>query len=305
MKCVVCNSNNINHYHTFDNWGNDSFSVSRCLDCCCLFQNPMPQNPYSFYTESYYKGEQQYSYIDERKIFKASQFVWKARLKTIKKYITSGRLLDVGCSFGGFVQTASKQNFQAVGLDVSMYSVDQGNYWARLNNKDISFLGLFHGDLVHIPKNVIFSPKSFSIITMIEVAEHLADPITNFKNAYDLLENNGVLIIQTANFEGWQFKNEGTNYHYFMPGHLTYYTATGLKKLLQDIGFSHFKEFIPTDFSVLPKLRKSRANFKKISDYKKWFSIFKYHYRSKFKKDGFPLTSSYVLYAFKKQNSSI
>ena len=301
MNCVVCESNLTEHYHTFTHWKETPFSVYRCSTCKSLFQSPMPHNPNSLYNEAYYTGKQEYSYHDERKQYQYSQFVWNARLQTIKKYVTEGRLLDVGCSFGGFVQTASHKGFLSVGLDVSSYAIDQGNYWARLNHKNRAFLGLFQGDLLNIPQHFVFLPNSFNVITMIEVAEHLSDPIANFKNAFTLLDNNGVLIIQTANFEGWQFKDAGVHYHYFMPGHLVYYTATALKEMLQKIGFTSFKEFFPTDFSVLAKLRKSRGGFKKIADYKKWIHIIYYHYRSKLKKEGHPLTSSYVLYAFKKK----
>ncbi|HOU86000.1 MAG TPA: class I SAM-dependent methyltransferase, partial [Spirochaetota bacterium] len=47
------------------------------------------------------------------------------------------------------------------------------------------------------------------------------------------------------------------------------------------------------------KLLKSRGNFIKISDYRKWINISLYHLKGYLRRKGKPLTSSMVIYAFK------
>ncbi len=303
MNCPLCGHSSV-HYHYFLRKGS-KFNVNKCIHCHSLFQNPMPANTAKLYGKKYYAGEQEYSYHDERESFEADNIVWKARLKNIRKYIPSGRFLDVGCSFGGFVQSAS-QYFKSTGLDISKYVVIKGNEWAKKRGyltQNKNFLGLFKGDLNQLPKNNIFSPNSMDVISLVEVAEHLTDPIGSFKNAYKLLKDNGLLLIQTANFEGWQAKREGKSYHYFLPGHFLYYTASGLKNLLERIGFQFFLEFFPLDFPLWPKLMKSKYQFKSLKEYYRWVSIAKYHLASKIRYRGFPLTSSYVLYAFKNSHA--
>ena len=73
------------------------------------------------YNESYYTGSADYSYYDERQALKYSQYVWKKRVRKIKKYINGGNFLDVGCSFGGLLETASEY-FTPYGLEISEYS---------------------------------------------------------------------------------------------------------------------------------------------------------------------------------------
>lgn len=295
MKCNVCGSPNIEFYGTIKRF-DPSFDIYRCRDCDSLMQDASNIEPEKFYGKDYYEGSQEYSYIDERKVLKYHNYVWDARLRKIIKHSPpSGKFLDVGCSFGGFVQSAMKY-YSAYGLDISRYAIQSGNHRMKEKSKGEP---LFYGSLDYLPENEVFKKNTFSVITMIEVAEHLANPKMHFQNAYHLLKDGGILLIQTANFHGWQAINAGLDYHYFLPGHLTYYNASSLKQLLMKVGFSKFLEFIPVEFGVLAKLAKSRGSFKNIKDYFKWVSIVQYHYLSKIKWKGIPLTSSYVLFAFK------
>ena len=299
MKCPLCDGDSI-FYHDFQQ-NPYRFKVRRCVECDILFQEEINEPHQHLYQEEYYKNSKTdkknseiYRYHDERNVSQAASSVWKARVKNIRKYVQEGNFLDVGCAFGGLLNEASRY-FQTVGIDISEYAVKEGKEWCR--DKDI--YGIFQASLVELPKDKIFTEGNFQVITMVEVAEHLSQPRESLEAAYRLLSPGGLLLIQTANFEGWQAKKAGVNYHYFLPGHLIYYTAASLRKTLQEIGFKNFREFVPVDFSVFPKLVKSRASFAKISDYVKWLRIIGYHFKSKFRYKGSPLTSSYVLYAFK------
>jgi 2-polyprenyl-3-methyl-5-hydroxy-6-metoxy-1,4-benzoquinol methylase len=265
------------------------FSTSLCRTCGFVFMNPSfsEDTLTSFYTDTYYSGDSSYVYIDERKLEKASGYVWNARLKSIKRYVKNGRFLDVGCSFGGFLDCAKNKGFTPYGIEVSEYS---GGYAKKR-----------FGETIHIGtlENCPFEKSTFSIITMIEVIEHLQNPVSALRKCYSMLKPGGMMLIQTADMNGWQAVNAGQDYHYFLPGHLSYFTAESLEKVLLDSGFSHCKIFRPVDFGLLPKLMKSRKGFTKLSDYKKWFNIASYHLRGKFSRKGRPMTSSMVIYAFK------
>ncbi|WP_157210337.1 class I SAM-dependent methyltransferase [Turneriella parva] len=290
------------------------FDVFACADCHSEFQHPFPQNADAYYDEGYYTGTSAFNYQDERKQEYYHNFVHHARIKTIKRFCNGGnspvtrinasvaqrpKLLDVGCAFGTFVRAAAK-SFEATGLDVSGFAVDEGN---KINAAQNNPARLWQGDLTHLPRSKVaretFSPGSFAAITLIEVAEHLSVPRESFAEAYRLLAPGGVLVIQTANFEGWQAVRGGADYHYYLPGHLVYYTATGLKTLLAQIGFREFREFYPVDFSLCAKWRKAWGDIKTFSDLGRYWKMSLYHLKSKMRWRGRPLTSSYVLYARK------
>lgn len=308
--CPVCQSHNTAFKYRIER---HAFDVWWCRACGSEFQNPMPKEANAFYTEGYYTGDAAFSYQDERKKEHYHNFVHRARLSSIKRFLNmstgatkythaSGvrqKLLDVGCAFGAFVRAATAAGFEAYGLDVSRFAVAEGNKIAECG---VERVRLFQGDLLRLPNKglakEVFAQNSFSVITLVEVAEHLEKPSRSFEAAFNLLKPGGVLVIQTANFEGWQART-GENYHYYLPGHLVYYTASGLRTLLERIGFREFHEFFPVDFSLWAKWRKAWGDVHRPRDLLRLVRMSFYHAKSKLKWRGSPLTSSYVLYARK------
>ncbi|MDH5719013.1 MAG: class I SAM-dependent methyltransferase [Spirochaetia bacterium] len=297
MICPVCESARTYLWENIK-YQNYNLFIRKCVSCSSLFQFPEIKDANSLYQQKYYEGDADYSYYDERKSHAASKIVYLSRLKNIHKFINKGFFLDVGCSFGGFAYTASDY-YQSFGIDVSNFSIKEGTVWLKSLDPKNNFKGIYKGSLINLPKINAFKKNHFDIITMIEVAEHLKNPLANFKSAYDLLNKNGLLIIQTANFDAWQAINAGKNYHYFLPGHLVYFSAKALEKALKKIGFRKFIQYTPVDFSLNAKLRKSGRNFTGFFRYLKWLSIVYYHLKSYLRKKERPLTSSFVLYAFK------
>ena len=264
------------------------FNTDICAECGFIFMNPQFKDDVikSFYSEDYFSGRADYSYIDERDIKKYSAFVWDKRIKFIHRYIKSGNFLDIGCSFAGLLESAAKY-YTPFGIEISDYAFEHIPEQLKKN--------IHHGTLYdHKFKN-----NFFSVITMIELIEHLADPVYAISQCFDLLHEGGLLVIQTANMNGKQAKDLGGNYEYFMPGHLSYFTAENLTSLLKRTGFGKVKVYYPVEFGLLPKLLKSRGSFKKFSDYKSWLRIIYYHIKSKIHFGNFAMTSSMVIYAIK------
>ena len=286
--CPLCKSNKIFFLYAIVHT-QPSFTVYQCNSCKFIFMNPplTKKSELALYDEGYYTGKANYTYYDERDVEHFSQYVWNARLKTIRKYVQSGNLLDVGCSFGGFLQSASRY-FTVYGIEPSEYS---GKYAQQRFGNDVIHVGT----LFDHP----FKEDTFSVITMIEVLEHIRNPREALNECYRLCKDKGLLVIQTANMAGLQAKLQKQKYGYFLPGHFSYFTKKNLTETLTQIGFRHVTVYQPVDFGLLPKLLKSRMNFKSINDYKNWLRIATYHYISKIHIGNLALTSSMVVYAFK------
>lgn len=261
-------------------------SIVECKTCKLQSLYPRP-NQENLYTKDYYQGKAEYTYIDERDQKPYFRHVWKARIRNIKKFKVSGHFLDIGSSFGGFLEVAKEEGFSIQGVEISEYAAS----FANENN-----IPTFQGNLY----DAKFPSESFDVVTLVEVIEHLENPNLFFKELFRILKPGGLLLLQTANFEGWQAKLEGNAYHYYMPGHVFYYSDTILKKILTGLGFGSFVSYFGVDFPLMAKLKKAKGSFRSMADHLKWFRISYYHFVSKWKRKGFPLTSSYVLYAFKK-----
>lgn len=295
IQCDLCQSNHFTPLYTIDRY-DPPFHITQCQSCDLIFMNPQftETELQSFYDEGYYKGDNQYSYVDERSIFKGSSFVWKARLRQLmnhlKVYPSSypQRILDIGCSFGGLLSVAKQMGFEVYGIDVSEYAANYARQ--SLGETNIKTGVLKPGD---------FKPESMDCITMVEVAEHLSNPMETFKESYRLLKPGGILLIQTANMDGWQAKKEGSQYHYFLPGHLYYFSKKTLNRYANKIGFRKTKSFYGCEFGLLPKIQKMRFGFSTIRDYTKLFPMIHYHFKSKFHFADWALTSGYVVYFLK------
>ena len=263
------------------------FDILRCPDCGLQMQSVLPADPDGFYDEGYYTGRAEYTYKDERDRLPFERHVWNARLKNIAKFVAPpADFLDVGCAFGGFVQAAEDFGFRGKGLDVSQFASETG----RARGLDLRTGALEPG---------VFPENSCDVVTMIEVFEHLADPRTACRALSEIIRPGGLCVIQTANFDGRQARQAGADYHYFLPGHLFYYSARNLQRLLEQFGFSTFHVYRPVDFGLLPKLLKSRGDFRSWRDYLRWIRIARYHWMGKIAHGDFALTSSMVLYAIR------
>jgi len=257
---------------------------------------PGPEELAAIYNEEYYTApaeKERYTYLDERKNPRGHRAVNAARIKralrfTLFRSVRGSELsfLDIGCSFGALVQEAQAQGCRACGIDISAYAVEyahsQGLDVRRAAPDAIPDFGL---------------PSGFHIVTMIEVIEHLPDPRAALCEIARVMSPEGLLIIQTANMDGQQAKKAGPNYHYYLPGHLYYFSRKTLTKLLEECGFDRVRVFYPCEFGLLPKLKKSRGTFQSLRDYLAWPRILWYHLKSKIHWGNFALTSGMVVYA--------
>lgn len=257
--------------------------IHRCHKCQLQTVHPRNIDYQEMYGENYYRGKAEYSYRDERLLEKFDSYVWDARIRNIQKFKPRGNFLDIGCSFAGFLNRARLHGYTPYGVEVSEYS----SKFARKRGIEVHT-----GNFVDLQLPANF----FDVITLIEVIEHLDHPRKVFDELTRIIKPGGLLVIQTANFSGRQARQHQQNYHYYLPGHIYYYSLSNLQLALQQRGFSRFRPYLGVDFSLWAKLKKSRGSFQTAIDYLKWLQISLYHLKSKL----FPgSTSSMVLYAWK------
>jgi 2-polyprenyl-3-methyl-5-hydroxy-6-metoxy-1,4-benzoquinol methylase len=133
----------------------------------------------------YYDKEYFSSLLYKQKFGSQRNFL---RLRTIRKLKKKGVLLDVGCGEGHFIEIAGKY-YQAEGIDVSDYAVGSAvskGHQARV--ADIS--------KTKLPQ------KSYDIISVFNILEHITNPHQSVENLYNALKNEGILIGSVPNNYG-------------------------------------------------------------------------------------------------------
>jgi len=285
--CPICSGKSLKEHYLIDKF-KLPFKTDRCLTCGFIFMNPTFTKKIitDFYDKDYFTGSADYSYVDERETKKHAAYVWDKRIKVLSKHAKGKKFLDIGASFGGLMESAKKY-YEPYGIEISDYA---GSF-----SKKIEGCTVHIGTLGDHP----FEHETFGAISMIEVIEHMPDPVSIFNECYKLLEKNGLLVIQTANMDGIQARLLGNKYSYFLPGHLSYFSKKNIEIILKKTGFKKISFFYPVEFGLIPKLKKSQYSFKSIWDYKSWIRITFYHFLSKLHFRNFAATSSMVIYAMK------
>lgn len=111
-------------------------------------------------------------------------------LKVVTRSATHGRLLDVGCSTGLFLDQARAAGFDVRGVEFSAASAD----FAR----ERFGVEVATGALA----DVALARESFDIVTMFDVIEHVPDPSADMRTAYNLLKPGGLFVVSTPDIDG-------------------------------------------------------------------------------------------------------
>jgi 2-polyprenyl-3-methyl-5-hydroxy-6-metoxy-1,4-benzoquinol methylase len=101
-----------------------------------------------------------------------------------------GRLLDVGCATGVFLDMARKQGWEVEGVEISrdLVAYARDNFGLKVHRLDLA-------------KDSLESPP-FNVITLFDLIEHVPDVNEMIKGCLKNLSDDGILLIRTPTEEG-------------------------------------------------------------------------------------------------------
>jgi 2-polyprenyl-3-methyl-5-hydroxy-6-metoxy-1,4-benzoquinol methylase len=179
--------------------------------------------------EQHYSKEYFNDYLKTEAIHLKNRF--EKRIKQIKKIKFPGTLLDVGCGIGTFLRLARDEGYEASGVELSSYAAEYAK-----NNFGLS---VFNGEL----PDADFAPKSFDIITLWHILEHVADPKKFLKEVNRLLKKDGLLVIEVPNIGSIAAKFSLMNWELMAPKeHLFYFKPHIISRILKETGFRIIKD---------------------------------------------------------------
>ena len=220
----------------------EDYQAFECKSCNILFQYPFwtPEQTGAFYESNYYAHTENLKLPRSLRIldfymkndFFSKLFSPFIRRKLYPYYpaiIRSKKVLDIGCGKGLFLDLMKKYNKETYGFEPSD------------NAKSIA---IRKGHKM-IDKSFFNSSKEeakFDLITMFQVAEHLSVQEllkeNIFSKMYDLLEQDGYLVIETPNYECNYAKNFKGDWRALeLPRHLVIFSPKSIAKILMESGF--------------------------------------------------------------------
>lgn len=117
--------------------------------------------------------------------------------KIIKLAGQNKRILDIGCSTGYLAHFLKNNGNNVSGIDF----LDKAVLIAKQNKIDAYVCDIENEKLP-------FKDNSFDLVIFSEVIEHLVDPDIALKKIYQVLKNNGLLIVSTPNIAYIQYRFE-------------------------------------------------------------------------------------------------
>jgi 2-polyprenyl-3-methyl-5-hydroxy-6-metoxy-1,4-benzoquinol methylase len=143
-------------------------------------------------------------------------------IERVRRFCPEGRLLDVGCATGDFLQVAGKY-YQVEGMEISQWS-------AKLARE--------HGIKVH--ENLLDGMKedsAYDAITLWGVIEHFENPRAEMRHLSRILKPKGIVALWTGDVNCLLSRMLGKKWWYYQGQHIQMFTRDSLNKLFTDAGF--------------------------------------------------------------------
>lgn len=253
MNCNLCNSNKV--YRKFSL---TEFDVLQCQSCNLVFLSHIPDEEElkSLYSSDYYREREKY-YFDnivtnpESGKFDENIEAFSSGLDKLNSMKSGkGKLLDIGCGLGIFLNMAKEDGWSACGVDVSPYAVKYAKEKFGLDAHNSGVLG-----------NIEFPSETFDVVTLWDSLEHFPDPLGQFKEIHRVLKNDGFVMLNVPNetslirtIAKYLYITTGSLFKYpvrklYHNYHLYYFDMVAAKTLLKKTGFEISlveKKTIPT-----------------------------------------------------------
>jgi SAM-dependent methyltransferase len=194
--------------------------IVQCPDCGMVSSNPTigPSEIIRNYAEMTDE-----SYLSEHEA-REELFEWV--LDRIDGFLLPGRrLLEVGSNVGLFLKVAGERGWKVRGIEPSKWAVELGRQ-------------RFGVDLVQgTVDDLDDQPSSADAIVMLDVLEHLSDPVGNLRKLRMVLADDGLLAVSTIDVSSVHAKVRRGNWPWFIRPHLQYFTPESLDATFKRSGF--------------------------------------------------------------------
>lgn len=238
----------------------ETFSLFKDAERDLLVTLPQPSEKN---LPDYYHSEDYISHTDSKRnlLEIAYQLVKQFSLKRKVKLVTrvnqgQGRILDVGCGTGDFLQACEQKGWSIAGIEPNEKARQLASTKTNFNDYQRTVEELIESN-----------PGSFDVITMWHVLEHvpnLADFIDKIKS---LLKPNGVLVVAVPNFKSWDAKHYNSYWAaYDVPRHLWHFSRKSMERIFSEFDMKILEE-LPMKFDsyyvslLSEKYKKGKQNF--------------------------------------------
>ncbi|MFO0612721.1 MAG: class I SAM-dependent methyltransferase [Polyangiaceae bacterium] len=226
--------------------------IARCRECAMCFKLiERPEKIAEAYQGDYGQDESGNEYFAGDR----TRRLFRDVLSPLTSRAPGGRLLDIGAGYGTLVEEAGKLGFVAEGIDLSEGNVERAK--AR---------GL---NVTKVAAEDLETEGVFDVVTMMDIIEHVPDPVAMLRAAHRALRPGGTAVIYTPNHSSaivgvasvmHKLGARGPIYEIFGQNHVCFFDHRSLPLAATKAGFEVGKQRVLSYDPRRPGQRVSAVN---------------------------------------------
>jgi SAM-dependent methyltransferase len=202
----------------------DGWPIARCKSCSLVqVDSELERGELEdIYGEAYFTEDVFHDYLAERDVRLESG---AAFTRTLTKIAPEGRLLDVGCAAGFFLE-AARRHYDVTGVELSQFASEHARreFGLRVLTGDVS--------------NVSLDGEEFDVVTLWNTIEHLSDPLRAVRSIASLTRPGSLLVLSTGDASGPLARRDLRGWNLMAPPyHLFFFSPRTIDLLLATAGF--------------------------------------------------------------------
>ena len=224
--CIACDKNSPHAFRFKVN----GCEIWQCERCGLGRAEASTFDPKSYYTADYFSGLRGDGYSDYFGAEPVLRREFARSVDFVRRFIGSGRLLDLGCAYGFFLKEA-RCHFEIFGIELAEHAA------ASCREEGLNVLSGMANEAN------MEQIGEVDVITMFDVIEHLPQPGEVLALCYRYLKPGGIIVITTGDFASMMARWAGANWRLMTPPqHLWYFTKESLRRISRQFGLSmeHF-----------------------------------------------------------------
>jgi SAM-dependent methyltransferase len=212
--------------------------ILQCRDCGLGRTETSGFDPAAYYTRDYFSGGHSDGYVDYLGAEPVLRREFARSADFIRRYRNGGKLLELGCAYGFFLQEAAR-HFDVAGIELAAEAAEHARR-AGLN----VLSGMADAENLQRIGHV-------DVIVLFDVIEHLPNPRETLALCCQHLNPGGIIVITTGDFSSAVAKLAGARWRLMTPPqHLWYLTPESMRGMCASLGLA--MEHVDHPWKIVP-----------------------------------------------------